>query len=111
MEQDGLDLPSQDALGEESQTQVEDAEEQPSSYSRHNLPHTDHERQQQFGRDQVHPPDSWHSFQQDGNGEWLDLSQARYILDENGQRLAFEDLDHEEHSYQLVPLGSDDLPV
>jgi hypothetical protein len=44
--------------------------------------------------------------QQDGP-EWLDLSQASFILDENGQRISFEDVDHEEYSYQLVPLTDD----
>jgi hypothetical protein len=41
--------------------------------------------------------------QQDGH-EWLELSQASFILDENGRQISFEDLDHEKYSYQLVPL-------
>ncbi|KAH8907072.1 hypothetical protein BR93DRAFT_978564 [Coniochaeta sp. PMI_546] len=52
------------------------------------------------------PPNSWHYSQQPGH-EWLDLSQASFILDENGQAIAFEDLEPEEHSYQLVPLEDD----
>lgn len=43
------------------------------------------------------------SSHQDGH-EWLDLSQASFILDENGQRISFEDMDDEEYVYQLVPL-------
>ncbi|OIW27296.1 hypothetical protein CONLIGDRAFT_671111 [Coniochaeta ligniaria NRRL 30616] len=62
--------------------------------------------QQQLDVPDDEPPDSWHYSQQPGH-EWLDLSQASFILDENGQPIAFEDLDHDEHSYQLVPLEDD----
>lgn len=68
------------------------------------------QQQQQFGGFELELPNSWQYSQQLGN-EWLDLSQARYIMDENGKRITFEDLDDEEYSYELIPLGSDDLPV
>lgn len=60
--------------------------------------------QQQFEADEDEPPSSWDSSQQIGS-EWLDLSQATFIVDENGQPIAFEDLDHDEYSYELVPLA------
>jgi hypothetical protein len=36
--------------------------------------------------------------------EWLDLSQASLVMDENGQRIPFDELDDGDYSYQLVPL-------
>lgn len=112
LQQDCLDPFSQDEMPEQSQEQVENAEEEPSSNSWRNPQQTNHERQQQFRPAQFDLPDSGHCLQQQSDrGDWLDLSQARYILDENGQRITFEDLDHEEHSYELVLLGSDDLLV
>lgn len=111
-EHDSLEPWSQDALidSQLQEWQVENiADESPNNSWHNSLAHTNKEGQQQFGGVELEQPRSRH-FSQPGN-EWLDLSQARYILDEHGQRIAFEDLDHEEYSYELVPLGSDDLPV
>ena len=68
---------------------------QPDRYSQHPAP--DAQRPRQLPHQAGH--------------EWLDLSQARVILDENGQPLplTFEALDPDEFEYELVPLGSDEL--
>jgi hypothetical protein len=112
-EQDSLEPWSQDALidSQQHECQVENIEdESPSNSWHHSEARTNKERQQQFGDVELEQPSSRHFSQQPGN-EWLDLSQARYILDENGQQIAFGELDHDDYSYELVPLGSDDLPV
>jgi hypothetical protein len=67
---------------------------------------TVNDSQQQLEVPEYEHSNSWHYSQQPGH-EWLDLSQASFILDENGRPIAFEDLDHEEYSYQLVPLEDD----
>jgi hypothetical protein len=56
-----------------------------------------------------------HYLQEEGTGsdhatstsdrhEWLELSQASLVLDENGERIPFDELDDGDYSYQLVPL-------
>lgn len=67
---------------------------------------TGNDNQQQLEADEDEPPSSWDYSQQTGS-EWLDLSQATFIVDENGQPIAFEDLDHDEYSYELVPLADE----
>ncbi|KAB5586071.1 hypothetical protein GE09DRAFT_1181169 [Coniochaeta sp. 2T2.1] len=101
----------QGASADNSQQLVLPEEEPPAKWPYLDRP--GYRRSQQPSRNWQHPDrdDEQQESPQQAGREWLDLSHARAILDEDGQPmpLAFEDLDHDEYEYELVPLGSDEL--